>query len=447
MSWDLNLCMQYWNRALVPFHYFVQPKPQLTARATSSRFPLLRLPIDIQLIIYEFCDAPTLFHLMRTCSRTRCSAMKLFWDNASKGYWYHCRDNHLFEYHPRGYTFVQHCPSFAHRVTNVEIELTRLEFHFRGDKEGRRSRSPASTAAKATDFWTKVEQIFPSIQAVVLTGCVPRETGPPPFGETDQDYAIIETVVQCAPGHIEVLIAFVAFPNLEMDRPPRNTLWRAGGCAQSWEILEADWKPIRVLLPDRRWTVSPLGDFLRFSRMYDAVILEMRGIVWLMIESYARYAVQDIVRCPRLDCSATYTERESWKQHLFESGHGHFDIRRQSDEDIMSQLFCYKRTPEVEKMAIEARQRRMDALFSEAAKIQQRVGHGWGPPGSEQRKLFEDEFRAQLRDETLYTPVEPGPDDMSPADQYILDLYMYFDRSHDYHGCSGAQDGHVCYET
>lgn len=447
MSWDLNLCMQYWDRVLVPFHYFVRPKPQLTARATSQRFPFFRLPIDVQLIVYELCDAPTLFQLMRTCSRTRCSATKLFWDNAFRGYWYHCRDYHLFEYCPSGYTFLGHCPGFAHRITSVEIQLTRLEFHFREDDQGRQDQEPANTATKAKDFWIKVEKIFPSVERVVLTGCEPQETSQPPSGELHEDYAIIETVVQCAPTHIEVLIAFVAFPNLEKDGPPRNTLWRAGNRAQAWEVLEPDWKPTRVLLPDRRWTVSPLGDFLRFNRMYDEVIFEMRGLVWLMVESYARYAVQDIIRCPRLDCSATYTERGSWKRHLSESGHGRFDIRRQSDEDLMAQLFCYKHTPDIERLAIEARQRRMDVLILEAAKVQRRVGHGWGPPGSEQRKLFEEEFRAQMREESLYAPVEPGPDDMSPADQYMLDFSMWFDRGHIYHGCSGTEDGHVCYKS
>jgi hypothetical protein len=442
MFWELDLCMQYWDRVVVPFHHFVTPKPQLNVRATSPHFPFFRLPIDIQLLVYESCDGPTLFQLMRTCLRTRCSVTKLFWDNASRDYWYYCcRDEYLFEDCPPGYTLLRHCPKFAHQITSVEIDLTRLELRFRGDDDD--TRTPASTATKARDFWAKFRNIFPSVQRVVLTGCEPRRIHPPPPGEVDEDYTIIETVVQRAPACHEVLIAFDAFPMLGEDRP-RNTLWRAGSGVKPWQVIDADWKPTRVLLPHRRWAVSPLGDFLRFNQMYGAVLLEKRGIEWLMVESYARYAVQDIIRCPRLDCSATYTERGSWKRHLSVSGHGRFDIRCQYKKDPMSQLFCYKHTPEDEKKAIEARQRHMDNLYLDAAKIQRRVGHGWGPPGSKQRDLFEAEFTAQLKEESLGVPDE---NEMSPADDYINNLYLWFDRGHVYHGCSGTEDGHVCYEA
>lgn len=87
--------MQYWDKVLVPFHYFVKPEPQLTSPPSRLPFPFLRLPIDLQLIIYEHCDAPTLFQLMRTCSCTRHAATKLFWKNTSTDHCYHCPDNWL----------------------------------------------------------------------------------------------------------------------------------------------------------------------------------------------------------------------------------------------------------------------------------------------------------------------------------------------------------------
>lgn len=438
--------MHHRENILVPFHYFVQPEPQNTAPDRSSLFSFTRLPIDVQLIIYEFCDAPTLFQLMRTCSRTRQPASQLFWDNDLASHWYYCHDFHLFEYNSDGFTFLRHCPEFAHRIRSVEIDLIRIELGFGKDDEGQHGQPPASTATKAKDFWIKVRKIFPSVKRIVLTGCEPCETGPPLPGDTDEDFVIIETVVQCAPAHIEVAIGFRSFPNRESDRTPRNTLWRAGNGKRSWNLLEADWEPTRVLLPGRRWPVSPLGDFLRFNGMYSSVILEMRGIVWLMIESYARYAVQDLIRCPRLDCSATYTERGSWKRHLYDSGHESFDIRLQSESDLMSQLFCYKHTPEVEKNAIQARHRRVDNLYLEAAKLQRRVGHGWGPPGSEQRMLFERQFTTQLAEEGFNAPKELDPDAMSAIEQGINNLHVWFNRNHVHHGCSGAEGGHVCYE-
>jgi hypothetical protein len=447
MFWDLNICMATHDKVLVPFYYYGKPKPQLFPPPSPYPFPFFRLPVDLQLIVYEQCDAPTLFQLMRTCSRSRHATTKLFWDGTFKNSWYHCPDYWLFEHRTPTYTFVPHCSEFALRITNVEIDLIRLELRFKEDGEDCDEQFRASTIMKAKVFWAKVERVFPSVKRIVLTACAPRRPNPPSPGVSDEDYACIETVLDCAPAHIKVYVAFVAFPNREHDRPPRNTLWQISGRSQAaWQVLDPDWKPTRVLLPDRKWTVSPLGDFQTFNKRLRSAILEMRGIQWLMIESYARYAVQDVIHCPRLDCSMTFSKKDLWKQHLSDSGHGRFDIRRQSTRDPMLELFCYKYTPEIEKLAIEARQQRLDTKYLEAAKTQRRLGYGWGPPGSEQRRLFQQEFIAQMQEESLYTPEEPAPGRMSPVDEYLNSLLMWFSRGHVYHGCSGTEEGHIYYE-
>jgi hypothetical protein len=445
MLWDLNICIESHDKVLVPFHYYIKPKPQLILPPLPCTFPFFRLPIDLQLIIYEHCDAPTLFQLMRTCSRSRRVATKLFWDDTFTNSWYYCPDRWLFEHRIRTYTFTRHCSEFALRITNIEIDLIRLELRFGEDGEDRDEHFRASTAIKAKEFWAKVERVFTSVKRIVLTGCAPRRPNPPPHGVSDEDYACIETVLHYAPAYINVYIAFVAFPNRERNRPPRNTLWQVlGGSQPAWRVLDPDWKPTRVLLPDRKWTVSPLGDFQTFNQRLHSAILEMRGIQWLMIESYARYAMQDVIHCPRLDCSVTFKKKDLWKQHLSESGHGRFDIRRQSEWDPMLELFCYKHTPELEKRAIGARQQRLDTRYLEATKIQRRIGYGWGAPGSEQRRLFEQELTAQMQEERLYTTEQPFLDPMRPANHYLENLWSWFPCGHVYHGCSGTEEGHIC---
>jgi hypothetical protein len=447
MFWDLNLCMEYNNKILVPFHYYGKPHPQLIPPPVHHLFPFFRLPVDLQLIVYEHCDAPTLFQLMRTCSRSRHAATKLFWEGTFTNTWYHCPDYWLFKHKTPGYIFTRHCSEFAQRITNIEIDLIRLELRFQEDGEWHNKRFRASTVMKAKVFWAKVEKVFPSVKRMVLTGCTPERPNPPPAGASDENYACIGTVLRYAPAQIEVYIAFIAFPNNELDRAPRNTLWQVSADPQPvWRVLDQDWKPTRVLLPVRKWNVSPLGDYQTFNRRFHSVVLEMRGVQWLMIESYARYAVQDIIHCPHLDCSMTFKQKDLWKHHLSESGHGRFDIRLQSEKDPMLELLCYKYTPKVEKLAIEARQQRLDAQYLEAAKIQRRVGHGWGPSGSEQREWFEQEIKAQMQEESLFTPEEPAPGRESPADEYLNNLHMCFSRGHVYHACSGPGKEHICYE-
>lgn len=441
MSWDLNLCLDVWEKTVVPFHYFVKPKPQPTSPPSRSFFAFFSLPVDLQLMVYECCDTPTLFHLMQTSSRTRHAATKLFWENNFDDHWYHCLDYPLFAQEHNTYTIPRHCSEFASKITNIEIDLVRINFLSEADDEACKS-----TIAKAKDFWVKVERVFPSVRNVILAGCTPREARPPPPGELDEEYTTIETAVDCAPAHIKAHIAFVAFPNPERDRAPRHTLWKVRSREQpAWQVLDNDWKPTRVFLPNRKWTVSPLGDYKTYNQIYHSVLLESRGLEWLMKESYARYAMHDIIYCPRLDCHETFKQRVLWKQHLSSSDHGRFEIRHQSERNPMLQLFCYKHTPELEKEAIEKRQQRLHTHLIEAEKIERRVGHGWGPPRSEQRRLFEEEFLAQIRKESLYIPKEPGPECMSPDELYLDGLWADFSHSHIYHACSGTGEGHVCY--
>jgi hypothetical protein len=322
MLWGLDLCMATCSKVLVPFHYFGKTKPRLTPPPSPCSFPFFRLPVDLQLIVYEHCDALTLFQLMRTCSRSRRAALKLFWNGTFTGFWYHCPDYWLFEHRIRTYTFARHCPEFARRITNIEIDLIRLELQFREDGEDCDEQFRKSTIAKAKAFWAKVERVFPSVSRVVLTGCTPGRHDPPPPGESDEDYTCIETVCETAPAHVNTYVAFEAFPNREPERPPRNTLWQVSSRSQqAWQLLDPDWKPTRVLLPVRKWTVSPLGDFQTFMQRVQSAIIEMRGLQWLMVESYARYAAQEVIHCPRLDCSMTFNKKDVWKHHLSESGH------------------------------------------------------------------------------------------------------------------------------
>jgi hypothetical protein len=445
MHWDLSLCMEHSGKVFVPFHYYGK---QLAPPPAPHPFPFFHLPIDVQLIVYEHCDAPTLFHLMRTCSRSRHAATKLFWDNTFTDHWYHCPDYWLFQHRTSTYTFASHCQDFARRITNIEIDLIRLESRFCEAGADHDEEYRASTVTKAKWFWAEVGRIFPSAKCIVLTGYEPQRPNPPPPGASDKDYRCIETVVACAPAHVNVYIAFVTSPNPERGRRLRNTLWQVPGRSQSaWQILDSDWKPTRVLLPNRKWIVSPLGDLKSFIQLFHSIILEMRGIEWLMIESYVRYAVQDIIHCPYLECPLTFKEKDLWQQHLCESGHGHFDIRRQSKRDPMKQLFCYKHTPDIEKAAIEARQQRLDAQCLEAAKIQRRVGYGWGPPRSEQRRLFKQEFTAELQKEGVFTAEDLAPGGASPVDYFLKHPSTWSCHGRVYNRCSGAEEGHVCHES
>jgi hypothetical protein len=426
MTWDLNLCLTWDRKILIPFHHFVSPQPQCPSTSPKP-FPLLRLPTDIQLIIYESCDLSTLFHLMHTSSTTRGPCTKLFWANdMSEMYWYHCAHNSLFEYGTHHHPIITHDLEFAARITRVELSLLRLEFHFSEDEEKRRRRA-VSTVAKAQDFWEKVKRVFPQVRMVVMAGMLPQRALPPPEGDFDQDYSIIETVVQSAPKGIDVKVAL----DDGGTRPRRYTLWHVS--KSTWSVLDADWEPTRILLPSRKFPASPLGDLLTFTRRNSALGLEGRGMNWLKIESYARYAADGVIHCPRLDCPSTFSERSQWEAHLKATSHWRLGPDYGYWGEHMMELLVWKGTPQNEQDALEARQERIAAAYRQTKKLQRRVGCGWNEEGTEARRLFEEQFFAELREENFLAPGEllNGPED--PYCLWMDCLWMYYDPTHVYY--------------
>jgi hypothetical protein len=356
MAWNINLCMDINKTAIVPFHYLVESQPELSQTQPSRPFHFLRLPIDIQLIVYEQCDLTTLFHLMRTCSRTRGPASKLFWANPSDTHWYHCEESWLFENHRTSHPIIMHCPAFAHQITSIEVDLIRLEHVFAPDDDHAGKGMQAMAAEKARHFWDRMYKAFPAAKRVVMAGRKFSVPLPPRVGEFEQVYAVIEISVDCAPPHIQVQLAFDdGFSNL----PRRYTLWEiTKDLTPRWQVVNTNWTPTRVRLPARRFSPSPLGDLLTFVRQTSDLMLEREGIHWLKIESYARYALNGIIHCPYLDCDATFTERDSWKTHLVVADHSHLDSALAAQQDPMRELLCFKALT----MAIDERERCKDVL-------------------------------------------------------------------------------------
>lgn len=83
----------------------------------------------------------------------------------------------------------------------------------------------------------------------MLSGSEPQNPTPQAIGECDEDYTSIKTVTDLSPSHIEVYIAFYQYGG----RSQRNALRKISNGSQiTWEVLDPQWQPARVLLPARR---------------------------------------------------------------------------------------------------------------------------------------------------------------------------------------------------
>jgi hypothetical protein len=235
-------------------------------------------------------------------------------------------------------------------------------------------------------------------------------------------------------------MAQVAFEGSHLEKPRRYTLWKVMTVPEPiWQVMDHNWTPTRIRLPPRKWPASPLGDLSTFIRKNYLLILERLGLNWLRLESYPRYPLGGVIKCPRPKCDATFAERSQWKRHLDDTEHGRLRYGLTWSEDPMRGLPVSTGTPAEEKAAMEARKQRIHADQQQSLELQRCVGRGWSEEGTGQSRLFEEQFFAQLREENFAAPGElrMGPDD--PTNQWIDRLHEWFDPTHDYY-CGEVND-------
>jgi hypothetical protein len=411
VAWDVNLCMELPEKVVVPFHHLVKLQPPISQTSSLQFFRFLDLPLDIQLVVYEHCDLSTLFQLMQTCSHTRGPATQFFWENPSESSWYYSR-----YYNTSAYPITLHCPEFARKITKIELNVHEIGGVFSNAED-----TTNSTAVMAQEFWNRVCQAFPALRRVVLAAAYFYKHLPSSVDDLDGDYTIVETVVDYAPLYITVQIAVEepeSYPEgIRLDHPQRlkplrYTLWEViVGQEPAWQMVDQDWTPTRILLPPRKFPESILGDLVTFTSRSNALNDEKRGLDWLMIETYVRYAVDGVIHCPRPDCAATFVERASWEKHMSETVHWRLDCRPRCQNDPEPLLRCFEGTPATERAAIEARRQHIRDNYDKTLELQRRIGRVWdervsrykSDSGDERHlahsKAFYDLFFAQIEEE------------------------------------------------
>jgi hypothetical protein len=421
--WDLDLCVNYEPKQLVPFKYFIRPAslPPLEASRTFTCFA--NLPVEIHLQIYDFCDTPTLFQLMHTCARTRTEASKRFW--SQQDIWYNCPDTSLFDY------FIKHpiplfCVSFASQITQVEIDVETLGTVFGNesvvkngdvvyDSESSESPNngetveaeahPVTTLDKARIFWKRVQTVFPSISRVVISGKPWMEENHDWFPDCDANNVDVSLAIQQAPPHISVFIATECRRKQPNDLENGHKLWQFNKQFDppSWYQVPGFWTPKRVLLPPRQFVNYPLDTLLKIISIQSNMDLERRGLHWLTLESYPRYATTARIQCPNPMCNALLPTRKVWSQHLQETHHGRLRARCTYNEN---QVRCSANTPADVKAKLEARHKWIVGRQRDADKMTSQLENEWEYKGPEERRMFQTAFHEQLRNENIFAPGE-----------------------------------------
>jgi hypothetical protein len=413
MMWDLNLCVNHEQKQLIPFKYLVRPDSPSSPEVSQLFTCFAKLPVEIQLEIFDFCDAATLFQLMHTCASTRIQASKRFWSKHNT--WYSCQDITLFD------SFIKHpIPlfdlSFASQITQIEISIETLSTAFRTEYVAKEEfvqhdddddddescepscddneyQRPVILTYKARVFWEKVQTVFPAAQRVVIIGQPWARNVHFYSDESERNYIDVGLAVQQAPAHLDVLIALESPDSGPQELQTSDKLWRVlrDSDPPAWHLVQDVWTPTRVLPPPRKFTNFPLGALLAMVSERSAMDLERRGLHWLTLESYARYPYMNGLQCPSPPCSLIFPNRSTWAQHLSETTHA------RTPAEALFKL-C-SNTPAEERAALVERREWVLKRQQDANAIECRLTEAWSDS-------TEDIFYKQLKDENIFAPGE-----------------------------------------
>ncbi|KAL2818037.1 hypothetical protein BJX63DRAFT_429366 [Aspergillus granulosus] len=378
-----------------------------TSTNTSTRtfHPFIHLPSELQLHIFTFCNAPTLFQLMYTTSYIRMLTTPLFHTTFFKKPWY-CIDNLSVGYTTSfDLTYLTHDAFFAQHITHLEYNFLMGLAEVSGGRGNLHM-------DRTQQFWARLQRLFPSVRKVVLTGLVnpnsvplpsyadEKEEGPYGYFNNvgDRDHAVLRGVLELAPGGIE---AAMAFPVDEHVAPVQ--LWGINKGANAregenkdgkiWRLIDRSWNPERLMLPTRKYrSLGPMGEYVTMERLCFIASVERNGIAWLRHETHIKFPASQIaIECPNRGCSASFQERGDWETHVrIFLGDDFYEDEEfwEGPAQRCASRFLSRRTPQHVRDVLHARQKRVMEMDAQWRTLRRKLKREAGAAESEERNRF-----------------------------------------------------------
>lgn len=383
LDWSLHTTRK-WERR-IPFPSYVRRTTSTTTDSLKEQTTVFlrftSLPVELQLRIFGFCSACTLFQLMHVSSAVRIEASKLFWANPAT--YFLVDASWLLDGGYPGYQCYD--LAFMQNVQNIEIEY---EPSTNSDICPRRARRDVIRQDRIAAFWDSVKQRFPSARSVVINqngesglwrsdGAVPRP---------------LRILLQAHPCTLQAS-ALVSerqdIPDVHgstLTQPVKT--WKralyqmvAGDVWQKQEYRRRD----TVLLPMKHWA-GPAGEFERLKRQCFLVELQQYGLWPLAIEALDRYhfdcGKNEPFSCLWAGCDAYFKTPGAWTVHAAETHYQH-----PSQFSIL---------PNEIKTLFEERARSLEASNRQVRMQFKRIKEEWNNVGENKQKEMKRAWRAQL---------------------------------------------------
>ncbi|KAF2675351.1 hypothetical protein BT63DRAFT_436267 [Microthyrium microscopicum] len=390
-----------------PFHSFIHQAALLRdPDAPQKPFHLYsRLPLEIQWMIVEACDATTLFNLMQVSSSIRIRAKPLFWSHSSV--WYYADINDL-PLHKRQGADKGFDYDFLRQVEQVELVLDDLECwydYFLTPEMAQDSRNVVDTAEI---FWRAFHFTFPCVQRIMFSS--PWEALP--SGDIN-----FSTLLRVAPKHISITWCMDLQPRLSpAPRRLDRYEWRAN---VAWVLTDHCWNRHRVFAPKHK-VRGPVGKFQRWDWLEKELKTSTTGLRYLRAEAYENYRFGGQrnlpFTCPSPNCQETFERAGEYGAHYHDQlangkvhdewwnvAYGEGQIKGLSPSGLLPE--------EVEKY-LERLEQRHNEERNRLAELFAELTLDWGEKGSATRAAYEQEFCAQLKYDRIYRCGDDDPKEL-----------------------------------
>lgn len=420
LNWNLHTTLD--GEVITPFPFYVQP--EATSCPSGARFPqFLELPAELQLHVFRFCDAATLFQLMRVSSTIRAEASKLFWSYPDA--WYYVESHWLFSGGFAGH--AHHAIDFPPYVRQLEVGFDKHYLHQAAADELGVDLDPSYSSLVTPqliekhlrEFWKTLQRRFPRVTHVTLDQ---RYT----WRKTEEVVLKgLERMVALCPPSINVSVSFLQEAGTQLER----RLWRptkacAGTTNCKWELVSPRWTRQSVLLPLKEFH-GPVGLYCSLEATHNS--RRAGAVRLLLIEAHARHhfdGCHEPFYCVNQKCGAWFELPGEWIEHALESGH---------DEGVPPPTELEGRAPPDELMILfQEHQAMVDCVWQEdVTDVWPKLDEFWGKEGSERRLIAEQEFLHQLEHDPLWEQGKPARES-AVWGQFTLEMdptYIYTWRS------------------
>lgn len=321
---------------LTSFTLFVRPTQVPTHTTTSTRPKTIvwykDLSLELILNIYKFCDAATLFQLIRACPFGRDAARKLFW--AHSDVWYSVSSRWLI--HHAGFPGpVWHCAKFARYIQQLEVDFDReMGIQFKNwPRMDDEPRPQLPLVDNVKRFWNSLYSNFPAVRYVVL------RTGEPyiPHENPAQVPNLHVFLLREKPVNVELILSFLqrepGTPKSIVGSQERVAVRYSG---TGWQVRGPDPSQQRVLIPNKRFA-GPVGEVQHYRMYSELAQLSWRAVRKLRFEAYDYYhftkgASVCYRKCLKPDCQVTFTQPGEWGLHATRTSH---DVSRLNEGEML----------------------------------------------------------------------------------------------------------------